>query len=85
MQRLTKCAKNKLCIKLVFFLHDYIEILHDQENIKYIFFSLHDYIKMLHGQQNTKYISVLVLSTCHIVIPNIQNFNIKNLSLITAS
>jgi hypothetical protein len=35
MYRLTKYTKSKLCIKLVFSLHDYIEM-HGQQNIKYI-------------------------------------------------
>ena len=33
LYRLTRYTKNKLCIKLVFSLHDYIEM-HGQQNIK---------------------------------------------------
>jgi len=39
----------------------------------------------MHSQQNIKYISVFVFSNWQIVISNIQNFKIKNLSVITAS
>ena len=58
-------------------------MLHGQQNIKYIFFTrlYRDAV----GQHNIKYISVLVLSTWLIDIPNIQNFNIKNLCVMTAS
>jgi len=40
MKMLTKYTKNKLCIKLVFFLHEYIEM-HCQHDIKKVVASLY--------------------------------------------